>query len=511
MKNKKNLPLVVLFGRTNVGKSTLFNCLTEQNKAIISDIEGTTRDSNIGIVEWGGKKFQVIDTGGIMDLKYLIKKKIQTEDIDAKVQQQARDYLKRADLILFLVDTKAGVLPQDKEMVIALKKMLPDTSSKIVLVANKTDNPRLQRETAEFNKLGLKEPINISATTGSGTGDLLDIVIKNLKFKKSTKQTKEEETEAEKPINVCILGKPNVGKSSLVNAIFGEQRVIVSPIAHTTREPQDTEITYKDRLLNLIDTAGISKQGQKSAKKTKFKKALEKQSIDKSLQILNRSHIALLVLDIEEGLTHQDAKLVEEIVTRNISLIIIANKWDLVEERDTKKYTEDIYYSLPFARWAPIQFLSAKTGNKVSKVLDLILEIYEQRIVEINANPLNKFLLKIIKRHRPVKAKGTKHPHIFELKQEVINPPKFSIRIGAKDTIHFSYLQFIKNRLREKFGFKGTPITIYVDKNKRIHGKHEEKVPTHKDIERKEEAEEQEKLKQEKLEKKEKEKTTLDS
>lgn len=495
MKLKNNLPTVVLFGRTNVGKSTLFNCLIERNKAIVSDVHGTTRDSNIGEVEWEGKKFKLIDTGGIMDITNLSlsPKKNKKDDIDTQVQKQARDFLTRADLILFLVDTKIGLLPQDKEMILALKKIIPDHKKRILLIANKTDNPRLQKETAEFNKLGIGEPLNISATTGSGTGDMLDIIIKKLKIT-NQKNIQTDKDEKKKIINVCILGKPNVGKSSLVNAMLGEERVIVSPIAHTTREPQDTEITYKKNNINLIDTAGISKQGQKGAKKIKFKKALEKQSIEKTLKILKRSNIALLVLDIKDGLTHQDSKLVEEIVNRNVSLIIIANKWDTVKEKNTKKYTEDIYYHLPFATWAPIQFLSAKTGSKVQKVLDLILEIYEQRTVEIGANPLNKFLAKIIKRHRPVKSRGTKHPHIFELKQETVNPPRFSIRIGAKDTIHFSYLQFIKNRLREKFGFKGTPITIYVDKNKRIHGKHEGNIPTHKELERieiKEEIEEE--------------------
>lgn len=482
MKINDSLPKVVLFGRTNVGKSTLFNCLIGKSKAIVSDVHGTTRDSNIGEVEWEGKKFTIIDTGGIIDTKNLYLKKIKNDDIDTQVQKQARHFLMRADLILFLVDTKTGLLPQDKEMILAVKKIIPEHTKKIILVANKTDNPRLQRETAEFNKLGIGEPLNISATTGSGTGDLLDVVIKKLKIKKSSvKESKNKETE-QKNINVCILGKPNVGKSSLVNAILGEERIIVSPIAHTTREPQDTEIIYKNTKINLIDTAGISKQGQKSAKRIKIQKTLEKQSIEKSIQILNRSDIALLVLDINEGLAHQDSKLVEEIVNRNVSMIIIANKWDLVEKKDTKGYTEDIYYHFPFAKWAPIQFLSAKTGSKVQKVLDLILEIHNERIVEIGANPLNKFLAKIIKKHRPVKQSGAKHPHIFELKQESVNPPKFSIRIGVKDTIHFSYLQFIKNRLREKFGFKGTPITIYVDRNKRIHGKHEEKAPTYSEL-----------------------------
>ncbi len=462
-KPKNLLPQIVLFGRTNVGKSTLFNCLTEKRHAITADKEGTTRDSNIGVVEWEGKQFELVDTGGIIDLKYLTEKKQKTDDIEAKVQQQARDYLTRADLILFLVDTKTGLLPQDRQMASIIKKD-EAIKKKTIVIANKADNPKLRLDTAEFNKLGMGEPIPVSAASGSGTGDMLDYLVKKIKKAKIAPYTP-----SPKPsINVCIIGKPNVGKSSLLNAVLGYERVIVSDIAHTTREPQDTDIIYKDKLVKLIDTAGISRKGTKT-------KGLEKYGIEKSLKSLKQSDIALLVLDISQVITHQDLKLVEEIVKRKNSFIIIANKWDLVEEKDTKRYTEYIYTKMPFATYAPIQFTSALTKSKVNKILDLILEIKEQREKKIGDKSLDRLLKKLVKIHKPPKAKGTKRPRVYSLKQVYTDPPKFEVRIGAKDTLDNSYLRFIENRLREKYGFLGTPITVYVDQNPRIHGKHEEK------------------------------------
>ena len=471
IRNKKKLPLVVIFGRTNVGKSTLFNKLTEQNKALISDTEGTTRDSNIGEVAWRRKKFSLIDTGGIMNIKNLLKKPkkadlsavvplsgTKADDIDTIVQKQARDYLKKADLILFLVDTKVGLLPDDKKMALILKKTFPKNKN-IMLIANKADSPRLRSQIAEFNKLSLGEPIPVSATTGSGTGDLLDLIVKKIKSKKI-----EDEIEKRETINVCILGQPNVGKSSLVNSILGEKRIIVSPIPHTTREPQDTEIEYNDNLFNLIDTAGISKKGQKGAKKIKHRETLEKKSITKSLKVLKNADIALLIIDIKKGITHQDAKLVDEIISHRVSLIIIANKWDLIKERDTKKYTQYIYNSLPFVKWAPIQFLSALTGEKVMKVLDLVLEIKEQRKIKITDTSLKNFLSRIVRTKKPPRRKQDKRPHIFELKQTKIDPPKFFIRVRNKDDMPYSYIKFIENRMRGKFGFIGTPINIAIIK-----------------------------------------------
>ncbi len=456
---KNKLPLVVMCGRTNVGKSTLFNCLTERKQALVSDIAGTTRDSNIGIVEWDGSAFELVDTAGILDWRYLLTTKLAENDIDTQTQKQARTYLDKADLILFVVDNKTGLLPEDKELASALKKS-PVYRKKVMLIANKVDNFRTASEAAPFNKLGLGEPITISAASSMGTGDLLDIIIN--KIDKPKKNKKPVANENDKAINVIIIGKPNVGKSSLLNSILGYERVIVSPIAHTTREPQNTDLFYKERKITLVDTAGISRQGAKS-------KGLEKPGILKSLKSLDKADIAMLVMDISEPITHQDAKIIQEIVDRQKSLIFIANKWDLVEERNTKKWTEKIYDKLPFATWAPIQFISAKTGEKVNKILDLILTIASERELQLSDSQCTKFLSHVVKLHKPAKGKGMKSPRIYEFKQTKYNPPVFVIRIGPNDDLHFSYVRFMENRLREKYGFTGTPIHTSVTKEKKSH------------------------------------------
>lgn len=638
MNLKDKLPLVVIFGRTNVGKSTLFNCLIEKKQALVSKIEGTTRDSNIGEIEWRGISFELVDTGGILDIKILSGSKKSFTEIDEKVQRQACDYLKKADLILFLTDCKSSLLPQDKQLADFLKKYIPD-SKKIFLIVNKTDSIKEDPNVAEFNKLGLGEPLPISAANGSRVGDMLDKIVKKisvvekesenyvflhgfkrddqvidpldwlnkklanqnnfnmplpspsspvlkeqLKFVKNNAkidentiiithslgsilalkliekskikiknliliapvlQTKKffdekkreeifdysdgkydfekikksvnkiimiqdindplifpedqkkmaEELDAElialaapaphfncekseeileiiqkgylDSVKVSLLGKPNVGKSSLLNSLLGYDRVIVSEVPHTTREPQDTEINYMGNRITLIDTAGISKKGTKT-------KGLEKFGIEKSLAVLKKSDIALLVIDISKSITHQDMKLVEEIVERKKSFLIIANKWDLIEDKNPKEFTKYIYGKFPFATWAPIHFLSASTGSKVNKILDIVLQIKEKRQIEIPDSALDRFLKRIIKIHRPSKGKGFKQPRVFDLRQVGTNPPIFELKIGSGEDLHFSYIRFIENRLREKFGFLGTPITIYVDKKKKVHGQHKE-------------------------------------
>ena len=472
-KKKKRLPLVVIFGRTNVGKSTLFNCLIEKRQALVSDISETTRDSNLGEISWCGHEFAIVDTGGMIDLKHLTHKTKTTDEIGVQVQKQAFKYLNQADLVLFLLDNKSGLMPQDKELALLIKKNVD--AKKIILVVNKVDAPKDRFRISEFYRLSLGEPCPVSAVNGSGTGDLLDIIVKKLKFRKTKASTADDDeiitenlkSEIENTIKVCIIGQPNVGKSSLLNSLLGYERVIVSQVPHTTREPQHTKITYQDQPMLLIDTAGISHKGAKTY-------GLEKFGIAKSLSALSKSDIALLVMDISQDITHQDARLVEEIVDNKKGFIFIANKWDRVAERDTKKYSDYIYGKLPFARFAPIQFISAKTGEKVKKIFDLILTIDKQRKLKLSDSQLSHFLSRIVKTHRPVKGKGVRHPRIREFTQIQANPPKFELKIGAKEDLHFSYIRFIENRLRETYGFLGTPISIQIAKNKTTHGKHQD-------------------------------------
>lgn len=454
---KEKLPLVVIFGRANVGKSTLFNCLTEKRQALVSNISGTTRDSNIGLVEWNNSAFELIDTAGITDHRYF-NKKLKVDEISDNVQNKSIDFLKRASLIIFLVDVKVDLHPEDKELALAINKR-DDFKKKTLLVANKVDSMRLAPESAQFNKLGLGEPVLVSAVSGLGTGDLLDIIVD--KVDKKRKNKKEVELE-EKEIKVCLVGRPNVGKSSLLNSILGYDRVVVSPIAHTTRESQHTKIVFKDKLIKLIDTAGISRQGKKS-------KGLEALGIEKTLSTLKKSDIALLLLDLSEDITHQDLKIIEEINNLRKSLIIIGNKWDKVEFRDTKEWTNTLRARMPFVAYAPIQFISAKTGEKVGKIMDLVLEVAEQRTLSLSSSQTEKFLKNIVKIHKPAKGKGLKAPRIYEFVQVKSNPPLFKLRIGPNDDLHFSYVRFIENRLRERHGFLGSPINIKVSKNKKSH------------------------------------------
>lgn len=454
----KKLPKVIIIGRSNVGKSTLFNRLIEKPKALISKKAGTTRDINIGQVYWQGINFELLDTGGIETIipsKKLEKLSPQLNiDYALDIIKKTQEGLKEADLILFLVDTQAGLLPQDKELTKVLKKL----NKEIIFVANKTDSLKSREKTADFYKLGFGEPAYVSAINGSGTGDLLDLVIK--KLKKIKKVRKSEKFEIKNAIKVAILGKPNVGKSSLLNVIIGEERAIVSPLAHTTREAIDTYLEYNKQNFILIDTAGIRKQ-------PKVKKGLEKISVKKSLNNAKSSDICFLLIDIDQPISVQDNKLSKILIEANVSIIIIANKWDKIKDKDTKsqkKFTQHIYKNFPYLTWAPIFFVSALTGKHVHNILDKTIEIYNNRQSELSDSSLSKFLKQAIKKHKPTKAKGVKHPYLKNLKQIKTNPPKFELQIGAKDNLNQSYIKYLENSLRKKFKLDGTPVKIILKK-----------------------------------------------
>ncbi len=437
---------VAICGRINVGKSTLFNRLISAPKAIVSPVAGTTRDRNYADCEWDGTSFQLIDTGGFVAKPNNL--------IDQKINQQAASAAKEADLLLLVVDARTGLLSEDKQ----IAKMLSAYKKPIVLVVNKADNMRWRQQIADFYKLNLGEPQPVSAINGSGSGDLLDTVIKSLKLIKKRVKTKAPE---QKAIKVAIVGQPNVGKSSLINGLLGQERLIVSPIPHTTRDAQDISLVYHGQNIVLVDTAGLRRRAKKTAD------PFERQSVAQSVLSLKKSDITILVTDVSKPLTWQDKSLLQETVDAGKGVIILANKWDLISDKktDTIKQYDDYYKnSFPFVTWAPLLYTSALDKTRLAKILPLIISIWQEKNRTIDDNALDKLLNKLVKKHKPSRGKGTKQPYIYSLKQTGTNPPRFEIKTDFKSELHYSYLRFIENNLRYKFGFSGVPIKIHIAK-----------------------------------------------
>lgn len=454
-----SLPTVALIGRTNVGKSTLFNRLIEERKALTSKVAGTTRDRNIGIANWQGRFFTVVDTGGL-DLGYVPKsklpkklkllKKVDPDDlIETNIVKQATKGIAQADVLVVVVDGMLGMTTEDRTVVNIARKSGKPT----ILVVNKVDKRLAEFDIWQFAKLGLGEPIAISAITGKGVGDMLEVVVDSLPAgKKGAPPSADTE-----PTHLAIIGKPNVGKSSLLNSLLGEERVIVSPIAHTTRESHDVPFQYRDTDWLLIDTAGIRRQSHVS-------KGLEKAGVAASVATLRQSDIAVLVLDISEPLATQDARLADMITKAGCGLIVLANKWDLITNKTVttqREFTTLFRRRWPALYWAPILFISAKTGQRVNHILDTALEVRTEQHKKIPANDLEKMLRGAIKHHLPGRAKGTANPHIYALNQIATAPPRFELLIHPKAEVHFSYLRFLENTLRKYYGFVGTPIVLH--------------------------------------------------
>jgi GTP-binding protein len=448
------LPKVIIFGRTNVGKSTLFNRLIGRPKAIISKIAGTTRDMNIGPVYWQGYNFELIDTGGIETIIPSKRLKKLSPDLNINfaldIIKKTQIALAEADLILFMVDLQAGLMPQDRELARSVKKY----NKPIILVANKSDSIKMQERGAEFYKLGLGEINYVSAKNGAGTGDLLDVIVNNLKKQKKVRKGKKYEFP--KTIRITIIGKPNVGKSSLLNSILGEERVIVSPIPFTTRESIDTNFVYKDQNYTLVDTAGIRKHAKEGGE-------LEKFSVAKAIANARNSDVCLLIIDISQPITVQDNRLSRLLLDEQVSIILVANKWDLISEKGsqtTNEFLRYIYRNFPYLTWAPVVFTSAKTGKHVHDILDLAKEVYKGRHIKIKTNALGKFLKQALKKQRPGGSRLYLHPYLSNFKQIRTNPPEFEVQARKKDVVASSYLRYLENSLREKFKIIGTPIKV---------------------------------------------------
>lgn len=444
VKRLRAYPTVALVGRTNVGKSTFWNRLTETGRALVSPEAHTTRDRNFGLVSWKGLTFELVDTGG-MD--------VESDEIGRGIREQSEQAIRDADLVLFVVDARAGVLPQDQELARLAKKLNP----RVWLVANKVDKASTipMAHDAAMYQLTLGEPHAISAATSLGIGDLLDEIFVELERLGHPPQEPQEQ----KPLRLAFIGRPNAGKSSLVNAILGEPRVIVSPIAHTTREPQDTPLRYKDHELLLIDTAGMRK-------KAHVKEGVEEMGIDRNMAAIANADIAYLIFDVTADPTAQDRHLAGYLEESKKGLILVANKWDLVKNKttsSTEEYEAIIRQMFPFLNWAPLTFTSAATGQRATDLLDLALKVEEERHRHIDYNALNKLLKACIKTKKPLASYGPRSPRIYDAAQVGHAPPEFLITvIGEKESIHQSWVKFFEKRLREKFGFDGTPIVVKV-------------------------------------------------
>jgi GTP-binding protein len=494
------LPILAIVGRPNVGKSTLFNRILGTRHAIVEDRARTTRDRLYGETEWNGRRFLIVDTGGL---------EIDTDDpIEARVQEQARIAIAEADVIVFVVDAMSGPTPPDLEAA----EMLRRARSPVLVAVNKADNDRRELEAAEFYALGWEETYAISAAHGRGTGDLLDAIVWALPPEtpdELARKAREAEAEAwardvadgfleplvvgdeplgeldgedepdldldsvdaaarkwdaaiaaeseDAPVAIAIVGRPNVGKSSLLNALLGEERSIVSEVPGTTRDAIDTTLAYGRSEVVLIDTAGMRRRG-----KVAGGHASEKYSALRALRAIARADVAILVLDAVDGLTAQDAHVAGYVVEEGKGLVVAINKWDLLEEKTDRTfddYVRSIRREVPFLDFAPVVSISAKTGQRVGRVLEAAVDVWGERRKRISTGELNRLLGEATRRQIPPLVKN-KRPKIFYATQAAVAPPTFVIFAREAGSVHFSYRRYIENQLREAYGFDGTPIRL---------------------------------------------------
>ncbi|MEI8131512.1 MAG: ribosome biogenesis GTPase Der [Leptolinea sp.] len=444
-------PVVALVGRPNVGKSTLFNRLSGEPRAIVHDVPGTTRDRLFGESLWNGVPFDIIDTGGI-DPSSSRKDPLSIDSADyiSQIRLQANLAMQEADVILFLTDASSGVTPADAEVAGMLRRNQKEVNGKpyppVLLVVNKADSAALRSNAVDFHELAMGEPYPISSLHGTGTGDLLDALVAEF--------PKMEEEEEDDSVKIAIVGKPNVGKSSLLNLLAGEERVIVSPIAGTTRDAIDTKIDFNGINVTLIDTAGIRKRG-------KVESGVEKYSVIRSMRSIERADVALLMLDAIEGITAQDAHIAGYIVEAWKSTVVIVNKWDAVE-KDTytmNMYTAKIQEDLKFMDYVPILFISAKTNQRVDQVMPLALRVQEERLARLTTSQLNRIIQNAQDAHASPAHKG-RALRMYYGTQVRSDPPTFLIYVNDPSLAHFSYLRYLENSIRKEYNFIGTPIRV---------------------------------------------------
>ena len=435
-------PIVAIVGRPNVGKSTLFNQIGKKQMSIVDDMPGVTRDRIYMDANWLNHEFTMIDTGGI---------EIESEDkILNSMRAQAKIAIDEADVILFVVDGRAGLTSADEEVA----KILRNANKPVIVAVNKIDSTQLDMNVFEFYNVGLGDPIGISASNALGLGDLLDAVIKA--FPKA-----EEEVRDEDEIRIAVIGRPNVGKSSLVNSMLGEERVIVSDIPGTTRDAIDTQFLKDGIKFTLIDTAGMRR-------KNKIDEPVERYSVIRSLRAIDRADVVLMLIEAPVGVTEQDKKIAGYAHESGKGCVIVVNKWDIFpdkHDRSTNRFTDDLREQIGFLQYAPVLYASALTGQRVNRVTELVKFVAEQQSMRIQTSVLNELIRDAISVNPPPTKKG-KQLKILFMTQADICPPKFIIFVNEPDLFHFSYQRFIENQLRERYGFEGTPLKFVIRKRK---------------------------------------------
>lgn len=435
-------PVVAIVGRPNVGKSTLFNALAGEMISIVKDTPGVTRDRIYADVTWLDKEFTMIDTGGIEpDSKDIIL---------SQMREQAQIAIDTADVIIFITDVKQGLVDADSKVA----DMLRRSGKPVVLVVNKVDNfDKYMADVYEFYNLGIGDPVPISAASRLGLGDMLDIVAEN--FPEGSAQAEDDD----RP-RVAIVGKPNVGKSSIINKLLGENRVIVSDIAGTTRDAIDTEILHNGKEYIFIDTAGLRR-------KNKIKEELERYSIIRTVTAVERADVVLMVIDATEGVTEQDAKIAGIAHERGKGVIIVVNKWDAIEKNDRtmREYESDIRQVLSYMPYAEIMYVSAATGQRLNRLYDMIDMVIENQTLRIATGVLNEIMTEAVAMQQPPSDKG-KRLKLYYITQVAVKPPTFVIFVNDKELMHFSYMRYLENKIREAFGFRGTSLKFFIRERK---------------------------------------------
>ena len=450
-------PVVALVGRPNVGKSTLFNRLAGERLAVVDATPGTTRDRLFAEAEWAGVVFDVVDTGGIDPSRIGPGRKseplsVGSADFISQIREQAEVAVREADAVIFVTEAESGVTPADQEVAEILRRLQREVDGErlppVLLTVNKADSESRRMQAYQFYELGLGDPYPISALHGTGTGDLLDALVDSLKAQGI------ENDEEDESVKIAIVGRPNVGKSSLLNRLLGQERAIVSDIPGTTRDAVDTQLTYEGELLTLIDTAGIRRRGR-------IDPGVEKFSVLRSLKAIERSDVSLLMVDATSGLTAQDAHIAGFIIEAWKSMVVLVNKWDAIP-KDTytmDEFTKHVRQELNFLAYVPVLFISALTGQRVNQVLPLALRVQQQRLVRMATSQINQVLQKAQDQHAAPSHAG-RQLKIYYGTQVRSDPPTFLLYVNDPKLVHFSYQRFLENRFREANNYLGTPIRL---------------------------------------------------